>query len=144
MEISSFFNYLNNLEEERVINDFHIIHYSNSSFLFPQVIIKVNLVYWLFHTNADTDEIEVQILPEFITHKNDTIKHNFTFQVNNFAIGTVYAIVNERGYTDGVKFSIYDRNSLKNNKFHGVLTLFSLSGIKYRFEHNSIDQCFLG
>ena len=77
-------------------------------------------------------------------HKNDTIKHNFTFHLNNFAIGTVYAIVNERGYTDGVKFSIYDHKSLKNNIFYGVLTLFSLSGIKYRFEHNTIDKCFLG
>lgn len=54
----------------------------------------------------------------------------------------MFAIVNERGYTDGIKLMLYDHSlkESKTNPFFAVLTIVaSASGVQYELRKTGVD-----
>ncbi len=92
--------------------------------------------------NYDFDEIELKVyscLPEKTIQQRCS---NNLLSLKGLEIGTMFAIVNERGYTDGIKLMLYDHSlkESKTNPFCAVLTIVALaSGLQYELRKTGVD-----
>ncbi|OCZ52230.1 DUF6334 family protein [Acinetobacter seifertii] len=141
---SDIFDAIKNIDEVRKIDDLYLVvdENSNSEDAVESITFEINKKFWAITVNHNFDEIELKVfsyLPEKTTQQRCS---NNLSSLKGLEIGTMFAIVNERGYTDGIKLMLYDY-SLKESKtdpFFAVLTIVALaSGLQYELRKTGID-----
>ncbi|MBO8207347.1 DUF6334 family protein [Acinetobacter nosocomialis] len=141
---SDIFDAIKNIDEVRKIDDLYLVvdRESNSEYSVESVIFEINKKFWTVTANHDFDEIELKVyscLPDKTIQQRCS---NNLSSLKGLEIGTMFAIVNERGYTDGIKLMLYD-HSLKESKmnpFFAVLTIVALaSGLQYELRKTGVD-----
>lgn len=139
------FDIIKNNKEIRKIDDIYFIldDEEDNSLEVINIIFKINNRFWIIRVNHDFDEIELLIhsnLEEnFINGKRLDILSN----LKGMEIGTMFAIVNERGYTDGLKLRIDDfsPSSYGTSPFYGIFTIIAMSsGLKYELRQTGIEE----
>lgn len=139
------FDIIKNNKEIRKIDDIYFIldGEEDNSLEVINIIFKINNRFWIIRVNHDFDEIELLIhsnLEEnFINGKRLDILSN----LKGMEIGTMFAIVNERGYTDGLKLRIDDFSPSRygTSPFYGIFTIIAMSsGLKYELRQTGIEE----
>ncbi len=99
-------------DEIRTIDDVYLIidNEDTSAIYALNILFKINDRFWIIGVNYDFDEIQLCIKPQL--HKSFTEKKtlNNLSHLKGLSIGTMFAIINERGYTDGLKLTLYDHS----------------------------------
>jgi hypothetical protein len=141
---SNIFDVVKDNVEIRKIDSVYLIgnEHSDSENLVESIIFEINNKFWIITVNNAFDEIELKILPHLIENfSQDRCLDNLS-NLKGLEIGTMFAIVNERGYTDGIKLSLYNHSlsESENNPFFAVLTVIALaSGLYYELRDTGID-----
>jgi hypothetical protein len=105
-------------------------------------IFEINKKFWAITVNHNFDEIELKVyscLPDKTIQQRCS---NNLSSLKGLEIGTMFVIVNERGYTDGIKLMLYDHSlkESKTNPFFAVLTIVALaSGLQYELRKTGVD-----
>lgn len=141
---SDIFDAIKNIDEVRKIDDLYLVVDENSNSEDPAetIIFEINKNFWAITVNHNFDEIELKVyscLPEKMIQQRCS---NNLSSLKGLEIGTMFAIVNERGYTDGIKLMLYDHSlkESKTNPFFAVLTIVaSASGLQYELRKTGVD-----
>lgn len=141
---SDIFDAIKNIDEVRKIDDLYLVVDENSNSEDPveTIIFEINKKFWAITVKHDFDEIELKVfssLPEKTIQQRCS---NNLSSLKGLEIGTMFAIVNERGYTDGIKLMLYDHSlkESKTNPFFAVLTIVALaSGLQYELRKTGVD-----
>ncbi|MDM1018774.1 DUF6334 family protein [Acinetobacter sp. VNK23] len=142
---SDIFEIIKNNNEIRKIDDIYFIlnDEEDNSLEVRNIIFKINNRFWIIRVNHGFDEIELLIYSNleanFINGKRLDILSN----LKGMEISTIFAIVNERGYTDGLKLRINDFSLSRygNSSFYGIFTIIAMSsGLKYELTQTGIEE----
>ncbi|MGK7247495.1 DUF6334 family protein [Acinetobacter oleivorans] len=141
---SDIFDAIKNIDEVRKIDDLYLViaGESNSGGAVESIIFEINKKFWDITVKHDFDEIELKVytcLPDKAIQQRCS---NNLSGLKGLEIATMFAIVNERGYTDGIKLMLYDHSlkESKTNSFFAVLTIIALaSGLQYELRKTGVD-----
>ncbi len=144
MVVSNIFDVIKDNVEIRKIDNVYLIghDYVDSEEFVESIIFEINNQFWIVTVNNHFDEIELKILPYLMNSFSADICLDNLSNLKGLEIGTMFAIVNERGYTDGIKLSLYNHSLLESetNPFFAVLTIVALaSGLRYELRQTGID-----
>lgn len=141
---SEIFDVIKDKDEIRTIDDVYLIvdHEDANSINVLNILFKINDRFWIVGINHTFDEIKLSIKPQLhkIFTKKETL--NTLSHLKGLEIGTMFAIINERGYTDGLKLTLYNHSPsrLGTTPFFGVLTIIAMaSGLHYELRQTGID-----
>lgn len=141
---SDIFDEIKNIDEVRKIDDLYLVvdGEPNSEYSVESIILEINKKFWAITVNHNFDEIELKV---YTCLPNKAIQQRYSNNLSSLKgleIGTMFAIVNERGYTDGIKLMLYDHSlkESKTNPFFAVLTIIaSASGVQYELRKTGVD-----
>ncbi|MFI8011876.1 DUF6334 family protein [Acinetobacter sp. ABJ_C4_1] len=141
---SDIFDEIKNIDEVRKIDDLYLVvdGEPNSEYSVESIILEINKKFWTITVNHNFDEIELKV---YTCLPNKAIQQRYSNNLSSLKgleIGTMFAIVNERGYTDGIKLMLYDHSlkESKTNPFFAVLTIIaSASGVQYELRKTGVD-----
>ena len=141
---SEIFDVIKNKDEIRTIDDVYLIadNEGTNSFQILNILFKINDNFWIIGIDHTFDEIELSIKPQLHKSFKENKTLNTLSHLKGLEIGTMFAIINERGYTDGLKLTLYDHSPsrLGTNPFFGVLTIIAMtSGLYYELTQTGID-----
>ncbi|WP_336038932.1 DUF6334 family protein [Acinetobacter calcoaceticus] len=139
---SNIFDVIKDNVEIRKIDDIYLIadEYMDSGDAVESIIFKINNKFWIITVNNDFDEVELKILSHLVDNFSPERCLDNLSNLKGLEIGTMFAIVNERGYTDGIKLSLYNHSESETNPFFAVLTIVALaSGLHYELRQTGID-----
>lgn len=141
---SSIFDAVKNIDEVRKIDDLYLVvdGESNSEGPVESIIFEINKKFWAITVNHNFDEIELKVYSCLPNKAMQQHCSNNLSSLKGLEIGTMFAIINERGYTDGIKLMLYDHSlkESKTNPFFSVLTIVTLaSGLQYELRKTGID-----
>ena len=139
---SSIFNVITDNDEIRTIENIYCTSDLEDSNSIDSIIFKINNKYWIIGVDPEFDEIEFFITPnlnaDFIRRRNlDVLSY-----LKDLEIGTMSAIVNEKGYTNGLKIRILDHTSSRKSSdpYFCMLTIISASNLKFEITKTGIDR----
>lgn len=141
---SDIFDEIKNIDEVRKIDDLYLVldGEPNSEYSVESIIFEINKKFWVITVNHDFDEIELKVYSCLPNKAMQQRCLNNLSSLKGLEIGTMFAIVNERGYTDGIKLMLYDHSlkESKTNPFFAVLTIVALaSGLQYELRKTGVD-----
>ncbi|ERS03031.1 hypothetical protein Q674_10200 [Acinetobacter sp. COS3] len=141
---SNVFEAIQNESGIRRINNIYIDRDGNSednSFSIEQLMIEIDFKLWVFQVNREFDEIELILKSKLEINFEEYKEFNSLSNLKGLEIGSLFAIINERGYTDGVKLKLFSGILTSGTPpFCGTLTLISLaSGLQYELSSVGID-----
>lgn len=135
---SNVFEAIQNESGIRRIDNIYIDRDGNSednSFSIEQLMIEIDFKLWVFQVNREFDEIELILKSKLEINFEEYKEFNSLSNLKGLEIGSLFAIINERGYTDGVKLKLFSGILTS-----GTLTLISLaSGLQYELSSVGID-----
>lgn len=142
MIVCNIFNVIKDTDEIRTIDNIYYVTDEENSDLIENIIFKINDKLWIIGVDHEFDEIELLIKPNlniYFMHRQilSTLSH-----LKGLEIGNMSAIVNERGYTNGIKLRIHDPSPSRQgtNPFYGMLTIVAASNLKYEITHTGIES----
>ncbi|ENW81264.1 hypothetical protein F909_02555 [Acinetobacter sp. ANC 3929] len=114
---------------------------TENSFSIEQLMIEIDYKFWVFQVNREFDEIELILKTQLEINFDEYEEFNSLSNLKGLEIGTLFAIINDRGYTDGVKLKLFSgKLTDENHSFHATLTLIALaSGLQYELSSTGID-----
>ncbi|ENV79613.1 MULTISPECIES: DUF6334 family protein [Acinetobacter] len=139
---SNIFDVVKDNVEIRKIDSVYLIgnEHADSKNFVESIIFEINNKFWIITVNNDFDEVELKILPHLMEDFSPERCLDNLSNLKGLEIGTMFAIINERGYTDGIKLSLYNHSEPENNPFFAVLTIVALaSGLHYELRQTGID-----
>lgn len=113
----------------------------NNSYSIEQLMLEIDFKLWIFQVNREFDEIELILKTKLEINFEEYKEFNSLSNLKGLEIGSLFAIINERGYTDGVKLKLFSGILTRETPpFCGTLTLISLaSGLQYELSSVGID-----
>lgn len=141
---SGIFDVVEDKNGTRAIDNIYLIksEYEDSENAVESIILKINNKFWIFTVDSNFDEIALKITPHLTENFSQESCLDDLSNLKGLSIGTMFSIVNERGYTDGIKLSLYNPpiSGSDTNPFFGVLTVIALSsGLHYELRQTGID-----
>ncbi|WP_296284876.1 DUF6334 family protein [uncultured Acinetobacter sp.] len=100
---SEIFDVFKDKDEIRTIDDVYLIadNEGANSIQVLNILFKINDNFWIIGIDHTFDEIELSIKPQLHKSFKENKTLNTLSHLKGLEIGTMFAIINERGYTDG-------------------------------------------
>lgn len=147
------------ISETRKIDNVFIMVDEEEPSSITKILFSIDKFYWIFQVDNEFDELKLIVevrtdnfFEKFKINNGDGILlqdlTNFKdlMFLKGHLIGTMFAIINERGYTDGVKLRILNNNVFDSrvDSFYGLLTIISFgSRLRFDLSQNDISRCFV-